>query len=227
MDSSLSVGSATEHDDGHMWRGEHFVTTMKGILADETLWRGGDPRSQLNHAVMQQMQGNTDIARSLYGRALATDPTNAYVYANLALLERGSASTARAHLDQAIALSPGAPQCGEWWARLGAVHWQQRQPGHAQRALRHALRLQPDSAFTHALAAEVHGAPPTPCTLRARGETPRPLAQGCATRRHGLARRRRTRRACRRSWRHTCPAAPAGRWCFRSSPRLPVAWGSF
>ena len=226
-DATLRVGSATGVDDGHLWHGEHFVTTMKGILADETLWRGGDARSQLNHGVMQQMQGNTGIARKLYARVLAAEPSNAFAYANLALLERGSASAARIHLEQAIALAPDVPQSGEWWARLGAVHWQQRQLALAQRALRHALRLQPASSFGHALAAEVHGAPPLPPPpARTRSQSPRPLAQGCATTRSGPARRRRRRRACRRSWRRTCLDARAGRWCCRDCPRSSAGWGS-
>ena len=92
---------------------------------------------------MQQMQGNAEVAASLYQGALRLAPHEATAYANLALLERGGG--ARARLEMALRLRPGGGESGGWWAALGASHWAQGQLGHASHATRRALALRPST----------------------------------------------------------------------------------
>ena len=184
VDGSVVAATGASLDEGHMWRAENFISTLKMLLADESLWRGRTGRTLLNHAVMQQMQaraiaqlaraarhicnthsaatlcvraqGNAEVAADLYDSALQLLPSAAHGYANLAMLERGSRG--RARLERALALEPDGPDSGTWWAELGSIHWMHGQPKLARHAVRRALKLQPHSSFGYALSAELHSA---------------------------------------------------------------------
>lgn len=103
---------------------------------------------------MQQMQGNHEVALSLFEKVLGLRPDNALAYSNLALLQRGAA--ARASLDAAIGLHPAGPLAPDLWLRSGLMHLRLGQLGLAQHALRRSLELQPGSAVGQALAAETY-----------------------------------------------------------------------
>ena len=65
------VGTLAEHkDDGSLWRGEHLVSELRVILENEHQWRGSDGAAALTHAAMQHVQGNEEVARGLYERAI-------------------------------------------------------------------------------------------------------------------------------------------------------------
>ena len=56
VDGGVVAATGASLDDGQMWRAENFISTLKMMLADDSLWRGRTGRTLLNHAVMQQMQ---------------------------------------------------------------------------------------------------------------------------------------------------------------------------
>ena len=161
---------ATSLDNGELWRGEHLVSELKLVLEDETQWKGREGAVALNHATMQHVQGNADIARDLYARVIrppddapsavhgTAAAVRAHGYTNLAVLER-TAPAARRHLDAALALAPAAPEAAERWLELARVTWQQGQLPSARHALKRALTLAPDAPhapFAYALHAELH-----------------------------------------------------------------------
>jgi tetratricopeptide (TPR) repeat protein len=160
---SFPVGGLTAVDDGQLWSAEHLVAALKEMLADESQWQGGSGAPALNHATMQHVQGNAEVARGLYERVLerpagagaADAAIRAHAYANLGVLER-AAPAARRHLDAALALAPLAPEAGERWTELARVHWQHERLPAARHALRRALALRPNAPFVHALAAELY-----------------------------------------------------------------------
>ena len=105
-DAAVAAGPMAALDGG-LWRGENFVSVLKELLASEREWKGGSAQQQHNHATMQQMQGNGEIARKLYAKVLApwSSPelapsvdVLAHAYGNLAQLERG----ARVQRDRSI-----------------------------------------------------------------------------------------------------------------------------
>merc|ERR1719272_1960271 len=55
-DDSVVAASGASLDDGQLWRAENFISSLKALLADESLWQGASARARFNHAVMQQMQ---------------------------------------------------------------------------------------------------------------------------------------------------------------------------
>lgn len=55
-DARVDAASGADLDDGQLWHAENFISLLKELLADESLWRGSTGRALLNHAVMQQMQ---------------------------------------------------------------------------------------------------------------------------------------------------------------------------
>lgn len=71
-DGSVAAATGASLDDGQMWRAENFISTLKMLLADDSLWRGSTGRTLLNHAAMQQMQvPGTSAPAAQHG----TDPT--------------------------------------------------------------------------------------------------------------------------------------------------------
>ena len=110
----IAAGSLVAMDDGNLVSAENFVATLKRILADDVQWKGDSSAAQLlNHATMQHIQGNQELARTLYARALNTAGTSstmqhAHAHANLAALHTTGAR-ARHHLEAAVA-SPKANQ---------------------------------------------------------------------------------------------------------------------
>jgi tetratricopeptide (TPR) repeat protein len=168
MDGAPSIGSLTAVDDGQLWSAENLVSALKSTLGDERHWQGRTGTSALTHATMQHIQGNDEIARDLYAKALrppvgendialTAQPSaavvRAHAYANLAMLERGA--RARQHLEAALRLAPDVREVGERLVELARVHWAQAQPKLARHALRRAVRLRPSSSFAHALASEL------------------------------------------------------------------------
>lgn len=160
-------------DDGQLWSGENLVSRLKAVLADDVQWRGDSLQATLNHATMQHLQGNHDIAIELYKRALATERADlgqhaqhasmlAQAHANFAVLLAGDPSgrglsQARTHLESALRLAPAASSAaGDWTLELATLHWHEGQLKHARHALRRAERLRPDSAFARALASEIN-----------------------------------------------------------------------
>ena len=158
-------------DDGELWRGEHLVAQLMVMLDDENEWKGRGGARSLNHATMQHVQGNAEIAYDMYQRATGHHAADemfaqhgsvaemqARAYTNLAVLER-DAPAARRHLDKALKLAPAAPEASERWLELARVTWQQGQLSTARHAIKQALKLAPDAshaAYAHALQAELH-----------------------------------------------------------------------
>ena len=162
--SAVSLEDATASsivtvDDGQLWSGENMVRGVKAMLADDKQWKGGGDGTLLNHATMQHIQGNRDVALQLYEKSLSapshTIPSaHAHAHANMAMLTMRS-SRARTHLESALRLAPASAEASEWWLSLAQVNWLHGQPSHARRALRHSLQARPDSALAHALDAEL------------------------------------------------------------------------
>ena len=162
--TSFVVGSLPTRDDGQLWSAEHMVGALKEVLEDDSQWRGASGSSALNHAAMQHMQGNPEVARDMYERVLKNPKSDqhasdaamrAYAYTNLGILDRASPA-ARQHFEDAIKIAPDAAEAGERWLELARVHWQRAELPSARHSLRRALTLRPESAFAHALAAELH-----------------------------------------------------------------------
>ena len=160
-DAAVAAGPMAALDGG-LWRGENFVSVLKELLASEREWKGGSAQQQHNHATMQQMQGNGEIARKLYAKVLApwSSPelapsvdVLAHAYGNLAQLERGAA--ARRQLEAALSLLPAGESAAVWWREVAAVHAVGAKTSLARHAARKAIKLRPDSAFAHALSGEL------------------------------------------------------------------------
>ena len=142
-DAAVAAGPMAALDGG-LWRGENFVSVLKELLASEREWKGGSAQQQHNHATMQQMQGNGEIARKLYAKVLApwSSPelapsvdVLAHAYGNLAQLERGAA--ARRQLEAALSRRPPAraQRCGG--ARSPrSTRWARKPRWHATRRRR-------------------------------------------------------------------------------------------
>ena len=80
----------------------------------------------------------------------------AHAHSNLAWLEFGqSKPRARANLEAALRLAPGAAEAAERWLSLATLHWLHSQPQLARHSLRKALALRPGSPFAHALRCEL------------------------------------------------------------------------
>ena len=160
-DAAVAAGPMAALDGG-LWRGENFVSVLKELLASEREWKGGSAQQQHNHATMQQMQGNGEIARKLYAKVLApwSSPelapsvdVLAHAYGNLAQLERGAA--ARRQLEAALSLLPAGESAAVWWREVAAVHAVGAKTSLARHAAKKAIKLRPDSAFAHALSGEL------------------------------------------------------------------------
>ena len=175
--------AAASRDDGQLWSAEHLVSAIKLMLEDDDQWRdrAGDRAPTLNHATMQQVQGNKEIALGLYKRVLglgggmssdegapseqqqqppphgALAAVRAHAYTNLAVLETASSKMrARSSLEAALRLAPTADEAAERWLQLATVNWLHAQLPLSRHALRKALALRPHAPFAHALACELH-----------------------------------------------------------------------